>query len=124
MMYLFSRISYSIGGNELEAFSHPGHTTSIMNYLSQPDDYSTSAGLKSCWCKDTSTHADSNEFGPSPATAANVDMAAGRFASIKNLNYNQGFAARRNLLMGADPRGSFSFVIPLNTCLDFLNMIK
>lgn len=62
MMYLFSDIRYNIGGNDMERISNPGQTTSMIGYLSQPDDYSTSAGLKSCWCKDTTNDADSVEF--------------------------------------------------------------
>jgi len=62
MMYLFSDIRYNIGGNEMEAIFNPGQTTSMIAYLSQPEDYSTSAGLKSCWSKDTSNDANSNEF--------------------------------------------------------------
>src|SRR5215469_8400333 len=62
IMYLFSDIRYNIGGNEMETIFNPGQTTSMISYLSQPDDYSTSAGLKTCWCKDTANEADSVEF--------------------------------------------------------------
>src|SRR5215471_10463678 len=56
MMYLFSEIRYSINGNDMEKISYPGQTTSMLGYLSLPDDFSTSAGLKSCWSKDTSNN--------------------------------------------------------------------
>ena len=90
MMYLFSDIRYNIGGNEMEAIFNPGQTTSMIAYLSQPDDYSTSAGLKSCWSKDTSNDANSNEFETSAAAPA------ANYTPKKNPAYNQGFAARRS----------------------------
>ena len=62
MMYLFSEASYSIGGVTMERISTPGQIKSMLGYLSLPDDYSTSAGLKSCWCKDTTIRANSTEL--------------------------------------------------------------
>ena len=53
MMFLFSEIKYEIGGKLMERITDPGQTTCMIGYLSQPDDYSTSSGLKSCWSKDT-----------------------------------------------------------------------
>src|ERR1044071_8954039 len=110
MMHLFSDIRYSINGKEIERISHPGQATSMLGYLSFPDDYSTGAGLKSCWSKDTANNASSKEFNDIPNTGGAV---------IKNVNYNQGFAARRGLLMSSDPRGCFSFVIPFNHIFGF-----
>jgi hypothetical protein len=119
MMYLFSEIKYSIGGVEMERLINPGITTSIMTYLSQPDDYSTSAGLLSCWSKDTTDHADSNDFDVIPAGPI-----AANFRPTKNPNYNQGFAVRRGLLMSANPRGSFTFVIPFSHMFGFAEYNK
>src|SRR5215469_670583 len=113
MMYLFSSMQYNIGGNEMETIFNPGQTTSMISYLSQPDDYSTSAGLKSCWCKDTTNDADSVEF-----TRAQQTPAAG-YVPAKNPTYNQGFSARRAFLMSSNPRGSFSFVIPFEHIFGF-----
>jgi hypothetical protein len=113
MMYLFSNIRFAIGGNDMEMISNPGQTTSMIGYLSQPDDYSTSAGLKSCWCKDTTNDADSAEF-----TRSQGAPVAG-YTPTKSPTYNQGFAARRALLMSANPRGSFSFVIPFEHMFGF-----
>jgi len=110
MMYLFSEIRYSINGNDMEKISYPGQTTSMLGYLSLPDDFSTSAGLKSCWSKDTSNNATSKEFN---------DIAGGGGPVVKNPNYNQGFAARRSLLMSAEPLGSFSFLIPFDHMFGF-----
>ena len=70
MMYLFSELRYSMGGVIMERISDPGQTTSMLGYLMQPDDYSTSAGLKSCWSKDTTNYANSAEFSASQAAPA------------------------------------------------------
>ena len=113
MMYLFSEIKYEIGGKVMERISNPGQTTSMLAYLSQPDDYSTSSGLKSCWSKDTTNNANSIEF------LASVAVPAAGYIPAKNPEYNQGFAARKGLLMNADPRGSFSFVIPFDHIFGF-----
>src|SRR6201995_635359 len=85
----------------------------MIGYLSQPDDYSTSSGLKSCWSKDTTNNANSSEFSPSLAAPA-----AG-YIPGKNPEYNQGFATRKGLLMNSNPRGNFSFVIPFDHIFGF-----
>ena len=113
MMYLFSEISYRVGGTDMERIRHPGQATSMLSYLSQPDDYNTSSALKSCWSKDTTNNANSSEFSPSVAAPL-----AG-YIPAKNPQYNQGFAVRQGLLMNANPCGSFSFIIPFNHLFDF-----
>ena len=57
MMYLFTEVKYDLDNTNIEKLSSPGQITSLFGYLSQPDDFSTSAGLKYCWNKDTNTHA-------------------------------------------------------------------
>ena len=52
IMYLFENISYQIGSTVVETITSPGQMTSMLGYLSYPDDYNTCAGLMSCWCKD------------------------------------------------------------------------
>ena len=118
MMYLFSEVIYSVGGTIMERITHPGQVTSMLGYLSQPDDYNTSSALKSCWSKDTTIHANSSKYVQSPAIAAGA-IAAGVVTPTENENYNQGFATRRGLLMSAEPRGSFSFIIPFNHMFGF-----
>lgn len=113
MMYLFAEITFTLGGVVVERISSPGQTTSMLGYLSLPDDYSTSAGLKSCWSKDSTNHASSAKF-----TAAAIAPAAG-YIPTENPNYNQGFSARKGLLMSANPRGSFSFIIPFDHIFGF-----
>ena len=53
IMYLFTEIRYDIGSVTLEKISSPGQTTTMLTLLSQPDDFSTSAGLKYMRAKDT-----------------------------------------------------------------------
>ena len=53
MMYLFSEIKYELGSTKIENVNHPGQVTSMLGYLTYPDDFSTSVGLKCCWSKDT-----------------------------------------------------------------------
>ena len=110
MMYLFTAIKYKLGTVDLETISAPGQTTSMLGYLSLPDDFSTSSGLKSCWSKDTTDNANSAKYKPITATQAS---AAGGFTPSENDKYNQGFAARKALIFSSDPIGSFEFVIPL-----------
>jgi hypothetical protein len=118
MMYLFSSVEYSIGSKLMERIVNPGQVTSILGYLTQPDDYNTSSGLKSCWNKDTTNDADSSKYTQSPALAAGA-IAAGAVTPTENPRYNQGFAARRGLLMSSDPRGHFSFIIPFDHIFGF-----
>jgi hypothetical protein len=113
MMYLFSEIKYDVNGITLEKLSSPGHATSILGYLSQPDDFSTSAGLRMCWSKDTTNHASSAKFAK---TGDNVND--------DNPNYNQGFATRKSFLFSNDPRGSFTFIIPLSHIFGFTEYTK
>lgn len=55
MMFLFKEVVYTINDQIVERINNPGQITSMMRYLSMPDDYSTGAALKSCWTKDTTT---------------------------------------------------------------------
>ena len=123
MMYLFSQIKLTVGGLDMGIISNPGQVTSMLAYLTQPDDYNSNAGLKSCWCKDTTNHASSIKFRESAALAAGA-IAAGALTPVENPNYNQGFAARRGLLMSANPRGSFSFIIPFDHMFGFAGYDK
>jgi hypothetical protein len=113
MMYLFTEITFTLGGDVVERISSPGQITSMLGYLSLPDDYSTSSGLKSCWSKDSTNHANSVKF----TASANAPIAG--YIPTENPNYNQGFAVRKGLLMSADPRGSFSFIIPFDHIFGF-----
>jgi len=61
MMYLFTGIKYELGSTTIEFINYPGQTTSMLGYLSYPDDFSTSAGLTCCWSKDTCDSANSSK---------------------------------------------------------------
>src|SRR6478609_244735 len=113
MMYLFENISYQIGSTVVETITSPGQITSMLGYLSYPDDYNTCAGLKLCWCKGTTNNAESIKY-----VASQAAPAAG-YIPEENPEYNQGFTARKALLMSADPRGMFSFLIPFDHIFGF-----
>ena len=87
VMHLFKRIRYDLSGQEIETIVHPGQATTMLGLLKYPDDFSKSKGLNQLWYKDT-------------LTTAEVD--------------NIGWNIRRNyILRNSDPKGSFSFKIPL-----------
>ena len=48
VMYLFTEVKYDLDNTNMKKLSSPGQITSLFGYLSQPDDFSTSAGLKYC----------------------------------------------------------------------------
>ena len=118
IMYLFSEIRYDLGSVTLEKISSPGQTTTLLTLLSQPDDFSTSAGLQYMWAKDTTENANSSEF------EASVAAPAAGYRPAKNPLYNQGFATRRGLLISSDPRGSFSVIVPLSHIFGFAEYKK
>ena len=105
IMYLFTGVKYELNGTTIESINYPGQTTSMLGYLSYPDD---STGLSFCWNKDTSDNANSSEFSSSQAAPA-----AG-YTPGKNPQYNKGFAVRKGFLFSSDPLGCFEFHIPLS----------
>jgi hypothetical protein len=113
MMYLFESISYQIGTQVVETISSPGQITSMLGYLSYPDDFNTSSGLLSCWSKDTTSNADSSKY------AASVAAPVAGYIPRENANYNQGFAVRKGLLFDSNPNGHFSFLIPFDHIFGF-----
>src|SRR6478609_7344471 len=118
MMFLFSDVRYSVGNMYMETINNPGQVTTMLSYLSQPDDFNTSSGLNMCWYKDTTNNANSIKYVRSAAVPAG-GIAAGLLTPSENPNYNQGFATRKGHIMDANPRGSFSFVIPFNHIFGF-----
>ncbi len=94
LMYLFSNVKYTLSGNEVESVNHPGQCTTMLGMLTYPDDFSKSSGLNQLWYKDTGTTAD--------------------------LAVNTGFAARQGYIVrSSNPKGSFSFCIPLKHIFGF-----
>ena len=93
IMHLFKRIRYDLSGQEIENIMHVGHATTMLGFLKYPDDFSKSKGLNQLWYKDTTL-------------AANDD--------------NIGFKIRRDYIIKySDPKGTFSFKIPLKHIFGF-----
>lgn len=119
MMYLFGSIEYQIGGKTIELLRYPGQTTSILGYLTFPDDFNTNEGLSRCWSRDSTTHPNSKKYNNTPAVAANTPIAVGDFNPSENPNYNHGFSKRKDFLNSSDPRGHFTFIIPFSHIFGF-----
>ena len=111
-------MKYDLDNTNMEKLSSPGQITSLFGYLSQPDDFSTSAGLKYCWNKDTNTHACSAGF------VESVGAPAAGYIPTRHAEYNAGFVARKGLLFSSNPRGHFSFIIPLSHIFGFAEYTK
>ena len=93
IMHLFRAIRYELSGQEIEKINHPGQATTMLGLLKYPDDFSKSKGLNQLWYKDTLTN----------AVADNIGFVVRRDHIIKNSN----------------PKGSFSFRIPLKHIFGF-----
>ena len=93
-MYLFKDIRYEISGHEIEKITHLGQATMMLGLLKYPDDFSKSKGLNQSWYKDSLA-----------------------VASAQNVGCN----IRRKYIINDDvnPKGSFSFKIPLKHIFGF-----
>jgi len=118
MMYLFTGIKYELGNTTIEFINYPGQTTSMIGYLSYPDDFSTSTGLTCCWSKDTSGSANSLKY------SASVEAPTAGYIPVENPNYNQGFTIRKGFIFSSDPLGCFEFHIPLSHIFGFAEYKK
>ena len=88
IMHLFKGIWYDLSGQEIENIMNVGQATTMLGLLKYPDDFSKSKGLNQLWYKDTT------------GTAVLAD--------------NAGFKIRHDyIITNSQPRGSFSFRIPL-----------
>ena len=93
MMHLFKSIRYELWGNEIEKIMYPGQATTMLGLLKYSDDFSKSKGLNQLWYKDTLTSAE---------------------------EANTGWNIRRQyIIRNSDPKGSFSFKIPLKHIFGF-----
>ena len=102
IMYLFSDVRYHLASHEIEVLQNPGYATTMLGMLKYPDDFNKSQGLNQLWAPDTPV-ADNN--------IANMD--------------NLGFEKRENhIINDSDPRGTFSFKIPLKHFLGFCEDYK
>ena len=103
IMYLFSDVRYHLASHEIEVLQNPGYATSILGMLKYPDDFNKSQGLNQCWAPDTPI--DNNN-------------------EAEKLN-NIGFKKRFEYIISkVDPKGSFSFKIPLKHFLGFCEDYK
>ena len=93
-MHLFKRIRYDLSGQEIENIMNVGQASTMLGLLKYPDDFSKSKGLNQLWYKDTTN------------TAV--------------LDDNNGFKIRHDyIIVKSQPRGSFSFRIPLKHIFGF-----
>ena len=93
IMHLFKRIRYDLSGQEIENIMNVGQATTMMGLLKYPDDFSKSKGLNQLWYKDTTENANDD---------------------------NTGYAYRRfHIIRNSNPKGSFSFRIPLKYIFGF-----
>jgi len=102
MMHLFSNIKYQLSGQEIESLFHPGQATTMLGLLKFPDDFQKSTGLNQLWMKDSHTTA--------------------------HLQNSIGFAARQGyIIQKPDPKGTFSFKVPLKhifgSCNDYEKVV-
>ena len=93
IMHLFKRIRYDLSGQEIENIMNVGQATTMLGLLKYPDDFSKSKGLNQLWYKDTTENANDD----------NIGYQYRRYYIIRNSN----------------PRGSFSFRIPLKYIFGF-----
>lgn len=92
IMHLFSNIKYQLSGQEIESLFSPGQASTMLGILKYPADFSEAHGLNQLWFKDRGAAA----------------------------NNNAGFTVRHSILIKSpDPKGTFSFRIPLKHIFGF-----
>ena len=92
-MYLFRDIRYELSGQEIEKVNYVGHATTMLGLLKYTEDFGRSKGLNQLWYKDTIREPN---------------------------NQNVGWNYRRlHITNNSDPKGSFSFRIPLKYIFGF-----
>ena len=98
IMHLFKRIRYELSGQDIENIMNVGQATTMLGLLKYPDDFSKSKGLNQLWYKDITSLANDE---------------------------NIGFSIRRfYIIVNSNPRGSFSFKIPLKHIFGFCEDYK
>ena len=103
IMYLFSDVRYHLASHEIEVLQNPGYATTMLGMLKYPDYFTKSQGLNQLWLPDTNV-ANNN---------------------IANNAENEGFKKRHSyIIQTADPKGTFSFKIPLKHFLGFCEDYK
>ena len=103
MMYLFSDVRYHLASHEIEVLQNPGRATTMLGMLKYPDDFNKSQGLNQIWLPD-------------------INIANNNIADKTD---NLGFKKRHeHIIQTADPKGTFSFKIPLKHFLGFCEDYK
>ena len=52
LMFLFQYIKYELSGQEIEKVNYLGQATTMLGLLKYPNDFSDSQGMNLCWSKD------------------------------------------------------------------------
>ena len=100
MMYLFSDIRYHLASHEIEVLQNPGHATTMLGLLKYPDDFTKSQGLNQLWLPDNNKQTDLADD-------------------------NNNFTKRHEYIINtSNPKGTFSFKIPLKHFLGFCEDYK
>ena len=99
IMYLFSDVRYHLASHEREVLQNPGHASTMLGMLKYPDDFYKAHGLNQLWFKDDNLE--------------------------PNQETNTGFKKRHEyIIKSPNPKGSFSFEIPLKHFLGFCEDYK
>ena len=99
IMYLFSDVRYHLASHEIEVLQNPGHASTMLGMLKYPDDFYKAHGLNQLWFKDDNLE--------------------------PNQETNTGFKKRHEyIIKSPNPKGSFSFKIPLKHFLGFCEDYK
>ena len=99
IMYLFSDVRYHLASHEIEVLQNPGHASTMLGMLKYPDDFYKAHGLNQLWFKDDHLEPDQET--------------------------NTGFKKRHEyIIKSSNPKGSFSFKIPLKHFLGFCEDYK
>ena len=100
IMYLFSDVRYHLASHEIEVLQNPGHASAMLGMLKYPDDFNKSQGLNQLWLPD------------------NGD-------GSHNIANNTRFELRQKyIIQNSNPKGTFSFKIPLKHFLGFCEDYK
>ena len=99
IMYLFSDVRYHLASHEIEVLQNPGHASTMLGMLKYPDDFYKAHGLNQLWFKDDNLE--------------------------PNQETNTGFKKRHEyIIKSPNPKGTFSFKIPLKHFLGFCEDYK
>jgi len=97
LMYLFERVSYKIGQQQVESYSNPGLTSTVKGLLTYPSSYYE--GSQFLWKKDTNPNASVNNNKGFKLRYEYTKKKDGKFTGIIPLNHIFGFTENYNRLM-------------------------